>query len=153
MANCDTSYCCFSPDGRLVAVTVRHTAYIWDITGSEPHLVETLIGHANFITSLVFSSPSSLISASYDQSVKFWKIGTPSTDPVETDLKSTPLTSTPIKSITLQAKDGIAISSDSDGEVRIWDISTGIFKAFFQTPAKDSYYRGARLIDGRLIFV
>ena len=153
MANCNTSFCCFSPDGRLVAVAAGDTAYIWDITGSDPHLVETLIGHTSSITSLVFSSPSSLVSASYDRSVKFWQIGISSTDPVETDPKSTPLNSTPIKSITLQAKDGVAILSDLDGVVRIWDISTGICKISFRTPAKASSHRDARLIDGKLIFV
>jgi len=153
MANSKTSFCCFSPDGRLVAVAAGDTAYIWDITGSAPHLVETFIGHTSSITSLVFSSSSSLISASYDRSIKFWQIGVQPTDPVETDPKSTHLASAPIKSITLQAKAGTIILSDSDGVVRIWDISTGICKASFKTPAKASNHRDARLIDGRLILV
>jgi len=153
VANSDTSFCCFSPDGRLVAVVADCTAYIWDITGSDPHLVQTLIGHTDIITSLVFSSPSSLITVSWDLSVRFWQIGISPTDPVEADPKSTPLTSTSIKSITLQTKDSIVISSDSDGVVRIWDISTGICKASFQAPAKDSHYRDVRLVDGQFIFV
>jgi len=145
--------CCFSPDGRLIAVAASSTVYIWDITNSNPHLVETFIGHTDDITSLAFSSPSSLISASEDITIKFWQIGTLSTDPVKTDLKSTSLTSVIIMFITLLAKDGIVISSDSDGVVRIWDISTGICKASFQTPAKCSGYRDFQLIDGRLIIV
>ena len=60
----DYEHCCFSPDGRLVAVVVNGIAYIWDITSSEPHLIETFAGHTKHITSLIFSSPSSLISAS-----------------------------------------------------------------------------------------
>ena len=151
VANSDIAWCCFSPDGRLVAVAAGNTAYIWDITGSDPHLVETFIGHTNDITSLIFSSPSSLISASYDRLIKFWQISVSSTDLVETDPKSISLTSAAIKSITLQ--DSIAISSDSDGVVRIWDISTGICKASFQTPVKDPYCRDVRLVDGQLIFV
>ena len=111
VASSDIRLCCFSHDGRLVAVATGGTAYIWDITGSDPHLVETFIGHTNTITSLVFFSSSSLISVSIDQSVKLWQIDVSPTDPVEADPKSTPLTSTPIKSITLQAKDGIAIST------------------------------------------
>jgi len=153
VANDNVQHCCFSPDGKLVAVAVYCTAYIWDITSSDPHLVETFIGHTRGINSLVFSSPSSLISASWDQSVKFWQIDVLSTDLVKTDLKSTPFTSVPIKSITLLAKDGIAVSGDEDGVMRIWDISTGICKASFQTPAKDSLHRDVQLIDGRLIIV
>jgi len=153
ITNGNASHCCFSPDGRLVAVAVGPTAYIWDITGPDPYPTGTFIGHTNAITSLVFSSPTSLISASKDKSVKFWQVGTLPKTPAETDPMSTPLTSVPIKFIALQAKDGITISSDSDGVVRIWDISSGICKTSFQTPAKDSYYRDVQLIDGRLIFV
>jgi WD40 repeat protein len=85
------------------------------------------------ITSLVFSSPSSLISVSGDKSIKFWQIGVPS-DSVKTDPKSASLASTEIRPITLQAKDGIIITSDSEGVVRVWEISTGLCKASFQTP-------------------
>jgi len=145
--------CCFSPDGRLVAVSAGSTAYIWDITNSDPHLVETFIGHAATITSLAFSSPFSLISASKDKSIKLWQIGTLPTDPVKTDPKPTPLTLVPIKFITLQTKDGVAISSDLGIMTRVWDISTGICKASFQNPNTVSWYRDAQLVDGRLIFV
>ena len=145
--------CCFSPDGRLVAVAADSTVYIWDIAGSDPHLIETFIGHTDGIFSLAFSSPSSLISASMDTTIKFWQIGTLSTDLVKTDPKSTSLTSGKIISITLLAKNSIAISSDSDGMVRIWDISTGICKASFQTPAGYFFYKDVQLINGRLICV
>ena len=39
----ETEYCCFSPDGRLVAVAAGNTIYIWDITTPDPYLIETLI--------------------------------------------------------------------------------------------------------------
>ena len=180
----DAYRCSFSPDGGLVAVAAGNAAYCWNITNSKPHLVETLIGHTRDITSLVFSSPTTLISISWDKSVKFWQIGAQSadpaaiepkstspttiisatvdklakfwqigaksTDPAVTDLESTPLNSAPIMSITLQSEDGIVITSDSDGVVKTWDISTDTHKASFQTPAKD-YKRDARLINDRLI--
>jgi len=152
VANSNTTCCCFSPDGRLVAAAVDNTVYIWDITGSDPHLVETFIGPTNNITSLVFSSPSSLISVSVDQSVKFWQIGALSTDLVKTDPKFAPPTSVPIEAITLQAKDGIVTSSCSDGVIWIWDISTGICKASFQPP-ENSFCKNVQLIDGKLIAV
>ena len=142
-----------SPDNRLIAVADRSTAYIWDITSSDPHLLETFTGHTGHIYSLAFSSPSSLISTSVDKSVRFWQIGASSTDPVPANPSSTSLTLAPVKSITLQAKDGIAISSHSDGVVRIWDISTGSCKTSFQTQAKDSQWMDTCLTDGRLISV
>ena len=152
IAKRNAKYCCFSPDGKLVAVSSSHTAYVWDITNSDPCLIETLTCHASTITSLAFSSPTTLISTSYDKSVRFWQIDTSSKTPDITDPIPTPLTS-PIKSITLQAKDGIAISSDTDGVVRIWSLLTGLCKASFQTPAKGSCQRDIKLVDGRLILV
>jgi WD40 repeat protein len=146
----DLDYCCFSPDGGLVAIATSSTIYVWDITGSDPYLVETF--HTFAVTSITFFS-SSLISASASGSVKFWQIGTSSTDSVALNTSSSPLTSAPIQSISLQAKDSIVISSDSVGVVRVWDLSTGLCKAFFQTPAKGETSRDAQMIDGKLIFV
>jgi len=153
MPNLYIRCCCISPDNRLVAVAVDETICTWDITSSDPHLLETFLGHSRDVTSLAFSSPSSLISTSQDGSVRFWQIGASSTDPVPANPKSTSLTLAPVKSITLQAKDGIAISSHSDGIVRIWDISTGSYKASFQTQAKDPQLMDTRSTDGRLISV
>jgi WD40 repeat protein len=146
------NHCCFSPDGGLVAIAARTTIYIWDITSSDPHLVETLIGHTYDITSITFPS-SSLISTSDDMSIKFWQVDTPSTDSMAADTSHTPLTFASIQSITLQAKDNIAISSDSAGVVRVWDISTGLCKTSYQTPAKGQTQRAVQMIDGKLIFV
>ena len=145
--------CCFSPDGRLVAVVADYnTVYIWDTTGSDPHPVETFGGYTtSMTTSFVFSSTSSLIISSWDKPIEFWQFGTPSVDPVVGHPKSTPLASAPIISVTLHAKDGVFISSDSDGMVRIWDISTGLCKTSFQTPAKDPWWSDVQLADSSLI--
>jgi len=143
--------CCFSPSSEFMAGGAGDTIYVWDIGYSDPHLFKTFVGHTNIITTIAFSS--SLISASHDKTVKFWQIGTSSTDPVTADVMSTPLTSASIESVSLQTRNGIAISSDSAGVVKTWDISTGLCKASFQTPAKDSIYGDAQLIEGRLIFV
>ena len=153
MANVYDQCCCFSPDSKFIAVAVDHIAYIWDITGPDPQLIETFIGHIDIIVFLAFSSTTSLISVSDTKLVKFWQIGSLPTAPVVTDPKAMPPTPAPIKSITLQAKDGIAISSDSDGVVRIWDIITGVCKESFHTPPKDFHWLDTQLIGGRLISV
>ena len=152
MANTKTRHCCFSPDGRLVAVAAGHTAYLWDISNPGPCLIETFVGHSGSIISLAFSSPTSLVSVSWDKSVKFWQIGTSLAALTVTDPKPIPLVSS-IKSITLQAKDKIAISSDLDGVVKIWDLPTGFCKTSFWTPAKGSCQRDAQLVNGRVIFI
>ena len=144
--------CYLFPNGRFIAVAIGSTIYIWDITRSDPHLINTFVGHGT-ITSLAFSSPSSLISSSSDGLVKFWQIGNFLVDPVTTAPKSILPVSAPIKSITLQAKDGITISSDSNGVVRIWDLSTGLCKESFTTPAKNHHRGDAQLTNGKLTFV
>ena len=153
VANNDASCCCFSPEGSLIAVATGNIVYVWEIASSDPHIIETFVGHTNKITSLIFSSPSSLISSSYDQSVKFWQIGTLLVDPATVNQKSASLASAPVKSITLQVKDGIAISSDADGVVKTWDVLTGLCKTSFQTSAKGHHKCDVRLIDNKLMFV
>jgi len=143
--------CCFSFDGKFVAGSVDHTCYIWDITGLDPHLIKTLIGHTNEITSLIF--PSSLITASTDNTIKFWQTSAPSTDPGATDRGFTPLTPSKIRSVSLQVRDGVAISSDSFGVVKTWDILTGLCKASSYIPAPRQGWRDVQPMGGRLIVV
>ena len=131
----DPKYCCFPPDGTLIAIAIHTTAYVWDITGSDPHLIHTFVGHITTINSLTFSS-SSLISGSNGHSIKFWQIGASSTNPVASNPEDTPLASASIRSVNLHAESGIAISIDLDGVVKAWDISTGLCKGSFQTLAK-----------------
>jgi len=146
--------CCFSPDGRLVAISDIEKFHLWDITSSPPHLVEILIGHTDFITSLAFSSPSSLISASDDETVKFWQIGASSTDPAVTDPKSTPLTSAPTRSIPLKAKNSPIIPSGlPDGVIKTWGILAGCSKRSSQIPAQGSHESNIQPVDSKLIFV
>jgi len=113
-ANSYPKHCCFSPDGRFIAASAGHTIYLWGITGPDLHLVTTFIGHTDYITSLVFSSSLTLISASSvgDRSVKFWQISVSSADLVASDTESTLPTLAPIRSVSLQSKDGLAFSID-----------------------------------------
>ena len=138
-------HCCFSPNDKYVAGGAGYTIYVWDITSIDPHLINTFMGHTQEITSLGFSS--SLVSLAGDKSIKFWQIGVSSANS-----ESTPPASASIKSISLQANDGIAISSDSAGVVRTWDITTGLCKESFHTTAQDIDLGDVRLINSMLIF-
>jgi len=131
LPNAKPHHCCFSPDGRFIACTANYTIYLWDVTGTDPHLTRTLVGHTDEITSLVFSSSLTLISASEDKSVKFWEIGILPANPVVPHIEPIPLTSAPIRAVSLQAKDGLAFSVDSAGVVRTWSTSTGFCKESF----------------------
>ena len=120
---------------------------------SDPCLVQTLIGHTDDITSLVFPSSLTLISASQDCSVKFWQISASSAHLATPDTGPTPPTSAPIRSVSLQAKDGLAFSFDSEGVVKTWDILTGHCKESYNTQAEDISCGDMQLIDGRLVVV
>jgi len=143
--------CCFSPNGEHVVGGVDSAVYVWNITGSDPQLVEAFIGHSDHITSLIY--PASPISASQDRTVKFWQIGAPSTGPVVTDTIPTSPKPSSIQSVSLQVQDGVAISNDEAGVVNTWDILTGLCKASFQTPVRGCPWRDVKLIDSRLIVV
>ena len=150
------SYCgpCFSPDGGFVATGASHNIQIWNITGRRPHLVKTFVGHTHNITSFTFSSPSTLISASYDKSVKFWQISALPTDPVVTNQKSTSLTLFPTKSVAQKVKNRTIIPSDlPDGAITAWGTSTGSYKGPVEILAKDSHQGHVQLVGSKLIFV
>ena len=146
-------YCCFSPDGKLIAVATGSITYIWNITNPEPHLVRIFIGHTNKINSIVFSSPSTLISASLDESIKFWKVYTSPAEPAVTSPKPTPITLPLVSSLSLQVRDGITISSDAVGAVKTWDIQTSPHGVSTKSFTKDSRYGDTKLVNSRLIFV
>ena len=153
IANSHADHCCFSPDGRLIAAVAVNTAYVWDTTNSHPYPINTFVGHTAFITSLAFSSPSSLISSSKDKSVKFWQVGALQTESAVTDPECTLLSPAKIMSITIQAEGDVVISSDSKGVVRTWDILTGLCKTSIQTPARNPMCSDVQSINSCMLFI
>lgn len=88
------SYCCFSPDGNLVAASSTTTTEVWNISSSSPHLVGILHDCSG---NIIFSSPSSLVSISqHDKSVKFWQIGVLSAEQIQNNPKPAKLASASI---------------------------------------------------------
>ena len=146
-------HCCFSPNGKFVAAATFHVIHLWDITVPDPCLIQTFIGHSGSVTSLVFSSPYSLVSASIDKSVKFWQISTLPVDPGRPNTESTSPTSAEIKSVSLQAKDGLAFSIDLAGVVKTWDILTGCCKESYETQIERIEHADIQLVGNRLIVV
>lgn len=146
--------CCFSPNGKFIAATSSsHIIYLWDITSSNPHPVKALIGHKAYITSMFFSSSHTLISASRDVSIKLWDVTHLPTDMVASGAETMALTSAPIEAVSLQARDNLALSIDSEGVVKIWDISTGHCSQSIKSPAGPDKYGDMQFISGRLIIV
>ena len=141
--------CRFSPDGCFIACATGNNVFVWDISSPNPHLIENFVGHSKDITSLAFSSR--LVSASRDRSIKFWQIGASQMDPNTFDTQSAPIIPVPIKFVSLQTESGIAISTDSAGMVKTWDLSTGLCEGSFKTQAKGRV--DMQKINGRLVVV
>ena len=110
--------------------------------------IKTFNGHLEDITSLTFSS--SLITSSWDRSIKLWQVGALLADPVVTGPMLIP-PSAEMELITLQTDHGAVISYYSDGVVRVWDLSTGLCKLSLQTPATGISHMDTRLINSRLV--
>ena len=139
--------CCFSPDGRFLACAAGPTICVWDITISGGRLVGRLVGHSSSVSFIAFSP--SLISGSWDKSVKFWQSSSFQADPMTTDHTTGLHGPTPIASVNLFANDGTAVTSDSSGVVKTWDLTTGKCKSTFSTPAegeRDTHLEGDTLI-------
>ena len=146
------SYCCFSPSGEFVAGTAGATIYIWNITStlSASHFIGTFTPHDSDISSFLYSS--SLISAHEDGKIRFSQIVGGSTGSTAANTESTTLAnSTDITCITLQAEDGFAITVDSAGTVKLWDLSIGLPKTLLQTSETERVVKCARLVKGTLI--
>ena len=153
--------CCFSPDGRLIAAFCVKTAYIWDISNSKPSLVGKFTVDYRRIFSIIFISPYVLVSISKSKScdqtdmgsVEYWQVSELSTHPVSSAISVVSFCPSFIVFVSLQASQGIAISGDTAGVLKIWDISNGICKTTIQTPATQPLSGDAMLINGRLIFI
>ena len=136
--------CCFSPDGRFIACAAEKTILFWDITIPGAPLVGHLVGHSNPISFLAF--PSSLISGSEDQTMKFWQTSSLLADSTATDQMVAP---EPITSLKLFAGERTVVTYHHHGVVKTWDLATGRLKSSFSTPAQgvqDTHLAGDTLI-------
>ena len=74
-------------------------------------------------------------------------------EPALVDPESIPTTLPLISSISLRARAGVAIISNTAGEVETWDISTSDCRVPSQALAKHYKHEDTRLINSKLIFV
>ena len=147
------SQCCFSPDEKFIACSSDSIVYLLDTSGSNSlQLVKSLVAPEVIITSMVFSSPHTLISADVE-GIKFWEITDPLLNPLTLSTESTLPTPTSITAVSMQSKDGLAFSIDEEGTVKSWNISTGHCIKAFRTQAQKIQWADMQSISNRLIVV
>jgi WD40 repeat protein len=103
----------FAPDGERVATGRGRTIKVWDVRG---RLLHTLHGHTDLVRAVCFHPRDNrLVSASYDQSIKVWDLGTGE------ELDTFRGHSDQVNALAFYASGRLA-SASWDGTVRLWDL-------------------------------
>ena len=150
------NYCCFSPDGRLVAAaSTSYIIYLWKITSSNLQSIRAFAGHRGDINTLIFSSSYVLISASLDKSIKFWEVSPLLVDSQTPEVlfQSPAPTPIPIKAVGLQKKDKLFFSVDSTGMVAARNISYSYLKECEKIQAAHIRCGDMQLVHSKLVIV
>ena len=149
----DFTSCCFSPSGESVAGVAKATIYIWTLAGthSTPPLIGTFTPHKSIISSLLYSS--SFISAHTDNKIRFCQIGDDFPNSATASTKASTTRIGDIVCIALGAKEGSAVTIDSDGRVTLWDLSTGLPTTLPRAFKPSGFARCLRLVHGVLTIV
>jgi len=113
--------CCYSPDGKLLAVTVGKNIELYDSQTRD--LLRIFFGHAGDVTSVHFSPDGVLlVSGSEDHTVKLWRVADgvlQCTFEGHTDY---------VRSVQFSS-DGVLLASGSNDEtVKLWQVGDGVLQ-------------------------
>ncbi|MBV9958951.1 MAG: caspase family protein, partial [Acidobacteria bacterium] len=110
----------FSPDGRLLANTERHSYDLKILEVATGKVLRTLKGHANAIGAAAFQKDGrTLVTASWDRTLKLWDV------PSGKLLRTLSGHTNDVVAVALHPNGRTILSGSDDGSVRVWDAVTG----------------------------
>ncbi len=109
----------FSCDSKILAFNLGGIIKLWDVVTMQE--IQTFKGHTELITSLSFSSDSTIMaSASWDNTIKLWDLRS------REELKTLKGHSYKVNSIAFSPDNKILASGSDDKTIKFWEVSTGI---------------------------
>ncbi|KAF5970220.1 vegetative incompatibility het-e-1 [Fusarium coicis] len=115
----------FAPMQSIVRQTFEHYTPRWislppKVDANWNAVLQTLEGHTDWVTSVVFSNDDKLIaSGSWDKTVKIWNVAT---GEEEQTLEGH---TGPVRSVVFSNDDKLIASGSRDATVKIWNVATG----------------------------
>lgn len=131
-----------SPDKRLLAVGGNPLIHIFEVNGGDDKPVMTYSGHTNNVTAVGFQKDQKwLFSSSEDGTIKVWDRRFQSSSASRTyECGSS------VNTVVLHPNQGVLISGDQQGYIRVWDLENNILSEQ-HVPINDASVRSISIVS------
>jgi WD40 repeat protein len=107
----------FSPDGKLIAASLKGSILLWDYPTLIPH--KPIAAHKGSVFGLAFRKDGLLASSGGDGAIRLWRVDQPGS------IRELPVPGQQVMSLAFSPDGTLLASAGSDQLVRLWDPETG----------------------------